>query len=92
MISFWSIWVIVLIFVCFVIIFGLFLWNLKNYIGVKEGESCGYEFDGIEELNNLLLKWWIYMFFVIFVWFVYYFVVYLGLGNWEGLGKWISFN
>jgi cytochrome c oxidase cbb3-type subunit 3 len=59
---------------------------------VKEGESCGHEFDGIEELNNPLPKWWTYMFFATFIWSVYYLAAYPGLGNWEGLGKWTSSN
>lgn len=92
MTSFWSIWVIVLTLACLAIIFGLLLWNLKNYTGVKEGESCGHEFDGIEELNNPLPKWWTYMFFATFIWSVYYLAAYPGLGNFEGLGKWTSSN
>ncbi|TMN94200.1 cytochrome-c oxidase, cbb3-type subunit III [Pseudoalteromonas sp. S558] len=92
MTSFWSIWVIVLTLACLFIIFGLLVWNLKNYTGVKEGESCGHEFDGIEELNNPLPKWWTYMFFATFIWSVYYLAAYPGLGNWEGLGKWTSSN
>ena len=92
MTSFWSIWVIVLTLACLFIIFGLLVWNLKNYAGVEEGESCGHEFDGIEELNNPLPKWWTYMFFATFIWSVYYLAAYPGLGNWEGLGKWTSSN
>ncbi|MDP2634814.1 MAG: cytochrome-c oxidase, cbb3-type subunit III [Pseudoalteromonas sp.] len=92
MTSFWSIWVIVLTLACLLIIFGLLVWNLTNYAGVKEGESCGHEFDGIEELNNPLPKWWTYMFFATFAWSVYYLAAYPGLGNWEGLAKWTSSN
>ncbi len=92
MTSFWSIWVIVLTLACLVLIFGLLVWNLKNYVGVKEGETCGHEFDGIEEINNPLPKWWTYMFFATFIWAVYYLAAYPGLGNWEGLAKWTSSN
>lgn len=92
MTSFWSIWVIVLTIACLAIIFGLLLWNLKNYAGVKEGESCGHEFDGIEELNNPLPKWWTYLFFATFVWSVYYLAMYPGLGNFQGFLKWTSSN
>jgi len=92
MTSFWSIWVIVLTLSCLFILFGLLVWNLKNYVGVPEGESCGHEYDGIEELNNPLPKWWTYMFFATFVWAVYYLAAYPGLGNWEGLAKWTSSN
>ncbi|CCQ12132.1 Cytochrome c oxidase subunit CcoP [Pseudoalteromonas luteoviolacea B = ATCC 29581] len=92
MTSFWSIWVIVLTVACLALIFGLLLWNLKNYTGVEEGESCGHEFDGIEELNNPLPKWWTIMFFACFVWSVFYLAAYPGLGNWAGLFKWTSSN
>jgi cytochrome c oxidase cbb3-type subunit 3 len=92
MTSFWSIWVIVLTLACLALIFGLLLWNLKNYAGVKEGESCGHEFDGIEELNNPLPKWWTYLFFATFIWAVYYLAMYPGLGNFQGLLKWSSSN
>ena len=92
MTSFWSIWVIVLTLACLALIFGLLLWNLKNYAGVKEGESCGHEFDGIEELNNPLPKWWTYLFFATFVWSVYYLAMYPGLGNFQGFLKWTSSN
>ncbi len=92
MTSFWSVWVIVLTLACLAICFGLLVWNLKNYAGVEEGESCGHEFDGIEELNNPLPKWWTYMFFATFVWAVYYLAAYPGLGNWEGLAQWTSSN
>ncbi|ALO41891.1 cytochrome-c oxidase, cbb3-type subunit III [Pseudoalteromonas phenolica] len=92
MTSFWSIWVIVLTVACLALIFGLLLWNLKNYTGVKEGESCGHEFDGIEELNNPLPKWWTYLFFATFVWSVYYLAMYPGLGNFQGFLKWTSSN
>ncbi|MFC0117292.1 cytochrome-c oxidase, cbb3-type subunit III [Pseudoalteromonas xiamenensis] len=92
MTSFWSIWVIVLTLSCLAIIFGLLIWNLKNYAGVEEGASCGHEYDGIEELNNPLPKWWTIMFFATFVWSVFYLAAYPGLGNWEGLFKWTSSN
>ncbi|WP_151172881.1 cytochrome-c oxidase, cbb3-type subunit III [Pseudoalteromonas ruthenica] len=92
MTSFWSIWVIVLTVACLALIFALLVWNLKNYVGVKEGESCGHEFDGIEEVNNPLPKWWTYMFFATFIWAVFYLAAYPGLGNFEGLFKWKSSN
>ncbi|MDK1286129.1 cytochrome-c oxidase, cbb3-type subunit III [Pseudoalteromonas umbrosa] len=92
MTSFWSIWVIVLTLACLALIFGLLIWNLKNYTGVEEGASCGHEFDGIEELNNPLPKWWTYMFFATFVWSVYYLAMYPGLGNFAGLLGWTSSN
>ncbi|WP_026317645.1 cbb3-type cytochrome c oxidase N-terminal domain-containing protein [Algicola sagamiensis] len=90
--SFWSAWVAILslgtIFGCLAIL----LWNLKNYTHVKEGESMGHEFDGIEEINNPLPRWWTYMFLACIVWSFFYLLMFPGLGNWEGLLGWKSSN
>lgn len=90
--SFWSLWIIVLTVAVLVLCFVLLTWNLKNYAGVKEGESTGHEFDGIEEINNPLPKWWTYMFYACIAWSVYYFAAYPGLGHWKGFLNWTSSN
>lgn len=92
MTTFWSIWVIVLTIACLAICFGLLVWNLKNYVGVEENETCGHEFDGIEEINNPLPKWWTIMFFATFVWGVVYLILYPGMGNFKGVLDWTSSN
>lgn len=92
MTSFWSGWIIVLTLACLVVCFVLLVWNLKNYTHVEEGESMGHKFDGIEELNNPMPKWWTYMFFFTFVWGAIYLIAYPGLGNWQGLLGWTSSN
>jgi cytochrome c oxidase cbb3-type subunit 3 len=92
MTTFWSIWVIVLTLACLALCFGLLVWNLKNYAGVEEGESCGHEFDGIEEINNPLPRWWTIMFFATFAWAAVYLILYPGMGNFEGISKWTSSN
>jgi len=88
--SFWSAWIIVLTIACLVVCFVLLTWNLKNHVGVPEGETTGHEFDGISEINNPLPKWWTIMFYATFAWSVVYFAVYPGLGNWKGLFGWTS--
>jgi cytochrome c oxidase cbb3-type subunit 3 len=64
----------------------------KNYTGIEEGESMGHSFDGIEELNNPLPKWWAYMFYLTIVFGVIYLALYPGLGNYKGLFGWTSAN
>lgn len=90
--SFWSTWISVLTIACIVFCAVILTWNLKNHVGVKEGESTGHEFDGIEEMNNPLPKWWTYMFYATIVWSVYYFAAYPGLGNYKGFLNWTSSN
>jgi cytochrome c oxidase cbb3-type subunit 3 len=64
---------------------------LKNFAGVEEGESMGHTFDGIEELNNPLPKWWSTFFLLTIIWAFGYIALY-GLGNWTGLLGWKSSN
>ncbi len=90
--SFWSIWITVLTLSTLVGCFILLRWCLKNFAGVKEGESMGHSFDGIEELNNPLPKWWSTFFLLTILWGFGYLLVYPGLGNWPGLFGWKSAN
>ena len=90
--SFWSIWITVLTLGTLVGCYLLLRWCLKNFTGVNEGESMGHSFDGIEELNNPLPKWWSTFFLLTIIWGFGYLLVYPGLGNWKGLFGWQSSN
>jgi cytochrome c oxidase cbb3-type subunit III len=90
--SFWSIWITVLSLVVIAGCIVLLRLCTKNTTGVKEGESMGHSFDGIEELNNPLPKWWSYMFYITIVFGLVYLALYPGLGNYKGLLGWSSSN
>lgn len=90
--SFWSIWITVLSLGTLIGCYLLLRMCLKNFAGVKEGESMGHEFDGIEELNNPLPKWWSTFFLLTIIWGFLYLLLYPGLGNWQGLFGWKSSN
>jgi len=90
--GFWSWWIIILTVFSIVATFFIIVINLKNYTHVGEGESMGHEFDGIEELNNPLPKWWTYMFYFLLIWSVGYLAAYPGLGNYQGFLGWKSSN
>lgn len=90
--SFWSGWIIVLTLGTLIALMILLKWNMKNYTGVEEGESMGHAFDGIEELNNPLPKWWTILFWACFAWGFLYLAFYPGLGNFQGLLGWKSSN
>ncbi|PKG58126.1 cytochrome-c oxidase, cbb3-type subunit III [Shewanella sp. Choline-02u-19] len=92
MTDFWSIWIIVLSSVVIIGCIVLLRACSKNNTGVKEGESMGHSFDGIEELNNPLPKWWSYMFYITIVFSVIYLALYPGLGSFKGLLGWTSSN
>ena len=89
--SFWNIWVWVLTLGSLVGCFLILRMCLKNFAGVEEGAPTGHVYDGIEELNNPLPKWWSTFFLLTIVWAFGYIALY-GLGNWTGLLGWKSSN
>lgn len=42
----------------------------------EEVGTTGHEWDGIEEWNNPLPKWWLYVFYACIVWAIGYWIVY----------------
>ena len=48
-------------------------------------QTVGHAFDGIEEFDNPLPKWWFMLFILTIVFAIGYLVLYPGMGNWKGL-------
>ena len=48
-------------------------------------ETVGHAFDGIEELDNPLPKWWFALFVATIIFALGYWILYPGLGNWKGI-------
>ncbi|GAA5217773.1 cytochrome-c oxidase, cbb3-type subunit III [Corallincola platygyrae] len=90
--TFWSVWIIVLTLACLGLCAVVLWWCMKDKMGVEEGESMGHEFDGIEELNNPLPRWWSIMFIITFIFGLGYLALYPGLGNFAGVLGWTSSN
>ncbi|MBL4940863.1 MAG: cytochrome-c oxidase, cbb3-type subunit III [Colwellia sp.] len=90
--DFWNIWVWVLTLGSLVGCYLILRWCLKNFTDVEEGDvSMGHSFDGIEELNNPLPKWWSTFFLLTIIW-AFGYIAFYGLGNWTGLLGWKSSN
>ncbi|TBR38583.1 cytochrome-c oxidase, cbb3-type subunit III [Marinomonas agarivorans] len=92
--SFWSGWVIVLTLGS---VFGSY-WLLAS---VRKGhkpsntekvETTGHVYDGIEELDNPLPRWWYWKFVILVVFSLVYLALYPGLGNFKGLLGWTQIN
>jgi len=87
--SFWSLWISVLLLGTV-----LFCWWLpwivrRNQPSDKPTtESIGHNYDGIEELDNPVPKWWYYMYLATVVFSLGYLALYPGLGNYAGLLGW----
>ncbi|UWP92766.1 cytochrome-c oxidase, cbb3-type subunit III [Aliiroseovarius crassostreae] len=48
----------------------------KKPVEKKEIETTGHEWDGIQEFNNPLPRWWVWIFYVTIVWGVWYTIAY----------------
>ena len=48
----------------------------KQPVQKKEVETTGHEWDGIQEFNNPLPRWWVWVFYATIVWGVWYTIAY----------------
>ena len=93
MTDFWSIWIS---FITLAVIFGCLILVLRTRKSevYKETttETMDHAFDGIEELDNPLPRWWFNMFMITIIFGVIYLFLYPGLGNYKGYLNWTSYN
>jgi cytochrome c oxidase cbb3-type subunit 3 len=91
--TFWSVWISVIVLGT---IFGCWwlLWaTRKGQTSDNETEqTTGHSFDGIEEYDNPLPKWWFYLFVGTIIFSLGYLALYPGLGNFQGLLGWTQHN
>lgn len=93
--TFWSLWIIVLTTVNLVLVLWVLLANRKVAVSddeAPENRTTGHVYDGIEEFDNPLPKWWFMMFIFTFIFAVIYLIIYPGMGNWKGIIGWTSVN
>lgn len=91
--TFWSIWVSVIVLGTIFGCWWLLLATRKNQTTDTEtDQTTGHSFDGIEELDNPLPKWWFYLFVGTCVFSLGYLALYPGLGNFKGLLGWTQEN
>jgi len=85
MTTFWSLYVTVLSLGTIFALTWLLLSTRKGQRAEQTDETVGHSFDGIEEYDNPLPKWWFMLFVGTIVFALGYLVLYPGLGNWKGL-------
>lgn len=89
--SFWSGWIIVITLVNILGCLWLLWWTRKKSDDtIADGESMGHSFDGIEELNTPLPRWWLQLFYITIAFAFIYLLLYPGFGRFAGLLGWTS--
>lgn len=85
MTSFWSWYITLLSLGTIAALVWLLLATRKGQRGESTEETVGHSYDGIEEYDNPLPKWWFMLFVATVVFALGYLVLYPGLGNWKGI-------
>jgi cytochrome c oxidase cbb3-type subunit III len=91
--TFWSLWITILTVTNLVLLLWILFANRKKAVPGEESteaKTTGHEYDGIEEYDNPLPRWWFFMFVLTFIFTAFYLVIFPGLGNWKGVGGWTS--
>jgi cytochrome c oxidase cbb3-type subunit 3 len=96
--TFWSLWIIILTVTNLVLLLWILFANRRREVVGNENaevKTTGHEYDGIEEYDNPLPRWWFYMFLLTFVFGAAYLIIYPGLGAYKGIawkdtGAWTS--
>ena len=87
----WS-WYVIVITVLNVFCWFWLLWwaRTKRVADTSKGATLGHAYDGIEELDLPLPRWWLWMFIGTIIFAIGYLIAYPGLGNFPGLLGWTS--
>ncbi|MEO8009981.1 MAG: cbb3-type cytochrome c oxidase N-terminal domain-containing protein, partial [Betaproteobacteria bacterium] len=90
--EFWGIFISVITVVS-ILACAVLLWTLstKRVAPGRAVDVTGHVWDeDLEEYNNPLPRWWIWLFYITIVFGLAYLVLYPGLGSYPGLLKWSS--
>jgi len=86
--EFWSWYVIIIVAINIIGCWALLHFTKRMKGSEAENETTGHVYDGIEEYNKPLPKWWLNMFYITLIFGVVYLILYPGLGNYKGLLEW----
>ena len=90
--QFWN-WYVILLVLGSVLICGVFLWSqsIHHPGGEQTSDTTGHVWDeSLEEYNNPLPRWWMWLFYITIVFALVYALLYPTLGSFQGLLGWSS--
>lgn len=90
--DFWSWYIIALTVVFLVLVTWLLFATRKGQQVDETTQTMGHAFDGIEEYDNPLPRWWFMLFVATIVFSVIYLILYPGMGKWPGVLGWTQVN
>ncbi|MCG6886760.1 MAG: cytochrome-c oxidase, cbb3-type subunit III [Proteobacteria bacterium] len=90
--SFWSWWITVISVGNILACYWLIKWASKPHAGeAASGDVTGHKWDeNLEEFNNPLPRWWLWLFYITIIFGFVYLYLYPGLGNYKGSLGWTS--
>ncbi len=92
--AFWSGWIIILTVGNILGCVWLIWWTMRRRAGESaQGDVTGHTWDGdLQEYNNPLPRWWLWLFYITLVFGAAYLIMYPGLGKFGGVLGWSSGN
>jgi len=86
----WSWYIIILTVANIVACFWLIRWTSKRQVGeAAQGDTTGHIWDeDLQEYNNPLPRWWLWLFYLTILFAVIYLTIYPGLGKYKGTAGW----
>lgn len=88
--SFWNFYIFALTLTCLGGIVALIVLTRRMPDpGGADAETTGHSFDGIEEYNNPMPRWWLILFWATIIYGLGYMVA-MPIGNWPGVLEWTS--
>lgn len=92
--TFWSVWIIAITLFNILGCLWLLWWTRKRPEDtIEEGDNTmGHAFDGIEEYNNPLPKWWLNLFYFTIAFALIYLALFPGYGKYPGVFGWTQEN
>ena len=90
--NFWSIYIIAIVVLNIGGCTALLYFTRKKKENAGQGKTTGHVYDGIEEYDNPLPRWWLWMFYITIIFSVIYLILYPGLGKFQGVLGWSQVN